>query len=127
MKAISVQQPWAYAILQLDKDVENRSWPTYHRGRIAIHASKKIDHEAIEMLRGEGFEIPDDLPTGAFVGEVDLTGCHPCLDDPECCGSGWGNLRSFHHQLANPSAYDEPIPGRGQLGYFEWEGPTRGG
>jgi len=41
MKAISLQQPWAWAILHAGKDVENRRWNTRYRGPIAIHASAK--------------------------------------------------------------------------------------
>lgn len=41
MKALSIQQPWVYAILQKGKDIENRKWTTKHRGWIALHASAK--------------------------------------------------------------------------------------
>jgi ASCH domain len=30
--ALSVRQPWAWAIVSGYKDVENRSWPTNYRG-----------------------------------------------------------------------------------------------
>jgi hypothetical protein len=37
MKALSIQQPWAWAIIAGHKDVENRSWYTHHRGSLLIH------------------------------------------------------------------------------------------
>lgn len=40
MKAISIRQPWPFAILHLGKRIENRTWRTDYRGPIAIHASK---------------------------------------------------------------------------------------
>jgi hypothetical protein len=39
MKAISICQPWASAIVAGIKQVENRTWATTHRGPILIHAS----------------------------------------------------------------------------------------
>jgi len=43
MKALSIQQPWAYLITRLTKDIENRDWTTPYRGTIAIHAGKTPD------------------------------------------------------------------------------------
>jgi hypothetical protein len=43
IKALSVRQPWAHAILHLGKDVENRSKPTRVRERILIQASLKME------------------------------------------------------------------------------------
>lgn len=44
IKALSVRQPWAWAIIHGGKDIENRSWQAVNhglnvRGRVAIHAS----------------------------------------------------------------------------------------
>lgn len=49
-KAISIRQPWAYAIMFLGKDIENRSWRTNFRGRVFIHAGKKFDMNGYEKL-----------------------------------------------------------------------------
>ena len=38
MKALTIRQPWAWAIIFDGKDVENRSWNTSYRGDLAIHA-----------------------------------------------------------------------------------------
>jgi hypothetical protein len=40
-KALSIRQPWAYAICHLSKRVENRAWkhPPSYRGPLLIHAS----------------------------------------------------------------------------------------
>lgn len=42
MKALSIRQPWAWAILHAGKDVENRTWGTDFRGEFLIHASKGL-------------------------------------------------------------------------------------
>ena len=38
--ALTVRQPWTWSILFLEKDIENRSWPTKVRGRVFLHAAK---------------------------------------------------------------------------------------
>ena len=41
MKALSIRQPWAWAILHAGKRIENRDWRACHyRGPFLIHASK---------------------------------------------------------------------------------------
>jgi len=40
MKALSLRQPWANAVLFLDKHIENRKWNTKFRGEFLIHAAK---------------------------------------------------------------------------------------
>lgn len=48
MKALSIQQPWAWAIVKRDKRVENRTWPTTYRGPVLIHASQACQDSSIE-------------------------------------------------------------------------------
>ena len=82
--ALSLRQPWAWAILNAGKDIENRSWPTRHRGLTLIHAAKV-------MIRREYEEFDDyantfgratkklpefpDLPRGGIVGQVEIVDC----------------------------------------------------
>lgn len=43
MKALSIRQPWAHAILHLGKRVENRDWSgCSYRGPVLLHASSRI-------------------------------------------------------------------------------------
>jgi hypothetical protein len=54
--ALSVRQPWAWAIIHAGKDIENRSWQAVNhglrrRGRIAVHASKGLGKEEYESAR----------------------------------------------------------------------------
>jgi len=50
MKALSIKQPWAELILRGRKTIELRSWNTRYRGYFLIHASKKVDMDAIGLL-----------------------------------------------------------------------------
>lgn len=40
MKALSIRQPWAWAIMRWGKRIENRSWCPAYRGPVLIHAAK---------------------------------------------------------------------------------------
>ena len=42
MKALSIRQPWAWLIVNGYKDIENRTWSTDFRGRVYVHAGRKI-------------------------------------------------------------------------------------
>lgn len=80
MKALSLRQPYAWLVVNGWKLVENRTWKTNHRGPLLIHASQKIDLEAMEdlssYLRSMGEEPPASLHwTGGIVGMVDLVDC----------------------------------------------------
>jgi len=56
MKALSLIQPWADAVIFLGKNIENRRWDTRFRGAFLIHASASVGtravfHESVEALR----------------------------------------------------------------------------
>ena len=81
MKALTIKQPWAHLIIHCGKDIENRDWPTRFRGRIAIHASKRVDaleracaYSFIKHERGLPIELPSNskLTGGAILGTVEI-------------------------------------------------------
>jgi hypothetical protein len=53
MKALSVRQPWAWAIIYALKNVENRGWPIHYRGDILIHAAKIL----ITHIKNQHFQM----------------------------------------------------------------------
>lgn len=112
-RALSVQQPWAWLIAHGLKDIENRDWATSFRGRIMLHAGKKMDRAAYEDLVLEGHKLPalDDLPCGGFVGEVEIYGCVKESKSRWFCGV-------YGFQLRDAVAYEAMIPARGKLGFF---------
>lgn len=111
--ALSLKQPWVYAILHLGKDIENRSWRSSYRGRILLHASRTMDEFGVKYLQNAGFQVPESMPMGAYVGEVTITDCQPLA----ACASRWA-FGPWCYTLEQPIAYPEPIPGRGQLGFY---------
>jgi len=75
MRALSIRQPHAEAILRGVKKIEYRSRPTSIRGWIHIYAGKgrySAEDEA-EMMADYGIRgvTCDDLPRGVLVGTVD--------------------------------------------------------
>lgn len=122
MHALTVLQPWAHAILHLGKEVENRCWlpPARLLGQwIAVHAGRRVDTVALAEVRasvGAG-RIPE-LPTGALLGTVRLTGAHPARSRTCRCGE-WAEDQAgvMHWLLADPrpARTPRPCPGRQKL------------
>lgn len=82
LTALTIRAPWAWAIAQGWKRVENRSWATRFRGRIAIHAavSKESDADAAATFASLGIEPPSEFVRGAIIGTVELVDILP-LDE----------------------------------------------
>jgi hypothetical protein len=88
MKALTLYPIWAWLVIHGPKRVENRTWRTTHRGRLAIHAGKSQPNEAAirDRLRRIGVLLPDLLPSQQILGTVDLVDVMPygpeVSDDP---------------------------------------------
>lgn len=137
MKCLSIRNPWAWAIIRPDvnspafrdqaadyrvlKDVENRSWPTKVRGRVAVHVSARMTREdyrfAVEFMANI---VPRcDLPSfdalrptlGHIIGTVEV------VDSVRHHSSPW-YMGDHAHVLARPIPC-EPVPYKGRLGYFD--------
>lgn len=115
MKAISIRQPWAWAIMYASKDIENRDWPTNFRGTIAIHAAKGMTLDEygdfigfFGQFSGVDFPDPDELERGAIVGLVDIVDCVTESTSPWFQGD-------YGFVLKNPRPLLNPIPVRGAL------------
>lgn len=118
MKALSIRQPWAWAILNLGKDVENRTWWTDYRGPVLIHAGKGMTRreyadacECIGDIAGWGSAPPQTLPRGGIVGMAEIIDCVSTSDSPWFGGP-------FGFVLTNV----RPVPFRpygGALGFFD--------
>ena len=128
MRALSIRQPWAWLICAGHKDIENRDWKLPAYGffppqRIFVHTGikrsgwdKHFQGDALAEYRFIKARLPDiefpiDLFYGGIIGEVDITGC------VERSNSVWFVGR-YGFTLANPVFYENPIPCRGMLGFF---------
>lgn len=124
LKALSVRQPWAWAIIHAGKDIENRSWQAVNhglrvRGRICIHAAKGMTKdeydEAREFIDGLGYYTPEAhaLLRGGIIGTVDVVDVVSKSDSPWFFGP-----RGLVLQDARPMDF---VPAQGALGYFDWQ------
>lgn len=60
--AISISWPWLWAIGELGKDIENRSWTLHNERRVVLHAShaKTLDPRLAECARKAGWLVSVD-------------------------------------------------------------------
>lgn len=124
MIALSVRQPWAWAILYAGKRIENRTWalPRELIGRrVLLHASKgctRAEYEdgsdCIEEISGRCPPPLDQLPRGAIVGAFTLIGCVAPDDD----GGDWHVRGQYGFRLDRVVAISEPISSSGLLGFW---------
>jgi hypothetical protein len=60
MYALTLKQPWAFAVAELGKNIENRKWPAPPKivgQRIAIHAGLSWDREGMIRMGCIGREL----------------------------------------------------------------------
>src|SRR5688572_22804092 len=114
MKALTVRQPWAWAIVMGYKDVENRSRQTNHRGQVLIHAAKRMDPDGFQLLWELGVyrKLPDELPLGGLVGVVEIEDCVTNSSSP------WARSNQWHWVLRKPLEFKNPLYCNGSLGLF---------
>ncbi len=80
MKALTIKQPWAWAITNGTKRVENRTWrPPLHiiGQRIAIHTSARIEKAELLAFSELGAWLEptvNTLPVGCIVGTAIVKG-----------------------------------------------------
>jgi hypothetical protein len=116
VRALTVKQPMAHAILHLGKDVENRSRRTHYRGPLLIHASAHRERNPREVLAPYLDPLPSDqslrnLPTRCIVGVVNVVDC------VRNSKSKWATRGEWHWVLEKPSIV-EPIECTGRLGLW---------
>lgn len=111
MKCLTVKQPWAEAIVRGIKDVENRSWPTNHRGLLLIHAGLSVDWNGVMRTKIRG---PYSV---GIIGFVEIVGCIRYSD------SRWAEHGAWHWELQNAIRFERPIPCQGQQRLFPCPDP----
>jgi hypothetical protein len=123
VKALSVRQPWVWAILEAGKDVENRDWKSAWApaGRLFLHAAGTFDRAEfdadaakIEAICGQRPPPFSKLKKGGLVATFRVARAvrH---DRPT---SPWATPGLVHLHLVDvrPVPF---VPMKGQLGFFE--------
>lgn len=125
MKALSIRQPWAWAILYAGKDVENRDWPTKFRGEFLVHASKGLTKSEYARFEDMAFmmwlngvpTIPDTIPEMAELQRGGIVGMARISDVVSSSPSPWfmGEY-GFILSGVRPLPF---VPCKGALGFFD--------
>lgn len=140
VRAITVREPWAWAIRPGGKDVENRTQEWRYRGRLLIHAglgwSERGERSPLVRALMEGHHCGPRWPgpqpyevTGAIVASCELVDVHPATG---CC-EPWGEseyveaggrrrTRIVHLVLEDVVVLDDPVECRGWQGL--WRPPS---
>jgi len=120
--ALSIKQPWAWAIIDGHKSIENRDWknkPRY-RGPLLIHASKSYDKTGASWINDQ---FPELRIPNLYVGEGmgGIVGIAYFTDIVRYSESPWffGPLGLVLEQ-AKPLPF---FPCKGQLGFFNVDYP----
>lgn len=149
MKAITIKQPWASLIVHGIKDIENRTWacPKKYIGqRVLIHAGADKrggwilnNAQSGSLLRSKSILYStdfDDLPFGSIIGSVEIVDCvqnHPSIwaektenytvgMNPKNHENITGKKVVYNWVLANPVLFQKPIPVKGKLSFWEYDG-----
>lgn len=116
MRILSVQQPWAWALVSGPKRIENRTWATPYRGPLLVHAGR-TPRPATDYP-GKGCPPAAEWPLGAVVGLVDLVDCveyYELVRSRRGVGFAEG---PYCWVVANPRPLPDPIPLKGRLGLW---------
>lgn len=136
MKCLTICQPYTHLIVIGQKRVENRSWPTWYRGPLLLHAGvSRAWMDESEADAEQRFGEP--LVFGALVGRCDLVGCVPRgmldvnLSNDDLARSSeissrWPWLAKHEHAngpwcwvLDNVERFAVPVPMKGRQGLFD--------
>jgi len=144
VKALSLRQPWAHAVVHLGKTIENRYWNTHLRGAFLIHAAKGMTVDeyldavlfcdevlgrttpARSIVATGEMPQPKALLRGGFVGRARLVGvlppCTPKGAEPTLfaqeCAHPWHMPEQYGFRLEGiePLPF---VPYAGSLGFFD--------
>ena len=134
---LSIRQPWAWAIVNGWKPVENRTWYSNYRGPLLIHAGKREERGDISYVltlisqqTGVALEAlteryQKEAQLGAVVGECSMVWCansqmeavQRAGVDQQCNVPRWWQ-GPYGFVLNRATEWDYPVPLRGRLGIW---------
>ena len=141
MRILSLRQPWAWVVVHMGKDIENRRWDTSVRGDFLIHASKGMTKDEYygcldfcQSVVGSSaiarFPALKALPRGGIVGAARLVDVIPPCPECQCgetgivfkaCGRnhGWHMPAQYGFRLENIRPSPKFVECKGTLGFFQ--------
>jgi hypothetical protein len=123
MQALSVPQPWAWAIARGHKTHVNRAFDTCYRGPLAIYASCRAEtsHVRNQAIREANAASADPVAAiGGIVAVVTLKGvCTAGMSGRQCACGRWAFAGSYHWLVTDPRPLRLPVLALGQPGLWE--------
>jgi hypothetical protein len=129
VRAVSVRQPWAWAIARGHQPVLNRSGDTGYRGPVAIYASLRADlgsvaSHVVREAASLSWDPADPVTAiGGIITVVSLEGvcaaAAPGGPGVGCACGEWAAAGAYHWQLAYPRPLRWPVLALGQPGLWE--------
>lgn len=124
-RVLTVRQPWAWCLIHGGKTVENRSWPTSHRGWLWVHAAAaQCPADWLAEIREDYADLAAEVvgrveTYSAIVGAVRVTDC-VAIEELEARGQadGWAEGPWCWVIGDERIALHEPIACKGKLGLW---------
>jgi activating signal cointegrator 1 len=132
-------QPWASLLVHGEILYETRSWKTNYRGKLAIHATKKIDklicnHEVVHSLLIKHGYTENNLPTGEILATCNINNCYKVIEENQKSAKldsgqlitgidfmlGDFKLGYYAWELSDISVMQTNTPAKGKLGLWEF-------
>lgn len=128
MKALTIKEPWATLIIDGYKKYEFRSWKTNYRGKILIHAGISQEKDMLKKFKDYNLKYSK----GMIIGEAIITECilvtrefeEELLKIDRKVYERESHEMNYAWELENIIKYDNPIPVKGKLGLWNYEGET---
>ena len=126
MKVLTIKQPWAAIVIEGYKKYEFRSWKTNYRGKILIHAGLSLEKDMEERFK----EYNLNYKCGYIIGEAELVDCilvdekfnEELKEINSLVYAKSNHVEKYAWKLENIKKYDKPIPCKGKLGLWNYEG-----
>lgn len=119
VRVLSIQQPWAWAIVEGHKRVENRTWTTKHRGAVLIHAGVNVrgpgDFESLRREHHLRAPSRSEIDRGCIVGVAELI---DVVTPKDAKGFGRWFEGPYGLVLRNAVALRKPVKLKSQLGLY---------
>lgn len=123
MRALSVRQPWAWAVARGHQDILNLATNTGYRGPVAIYASLRADRGSCDGPRAPGADWDSADPAasvGGIIAVVSLVDvCTVAASGRPCrCGEG-ASAGRYHWRVEQPQPLKWPVMALSHPGLWE--------
>jgi len=136
MRAWTLTEPWASLVVLREKRYETRSRPNRKivGERLAIHAAKKFPQWALDLCEKEPFITslahwdvePDQFALGCVIGFATVVTCQPVEEVAHKLSLKELAFGDYHPGrycfLFKDSEMIEPVPAKGALSIWQWDG-----